>query len=93
MLFTLTSLKLALFPSFIYDFLIHICFGFETKTSKRKIIWRTSAGSKIKPQRMRLNFQTGPAIMVMWNMHIKILYILGHTDNDKDRLQHPEQQI
>ena len=31
--------------------------------------------------------------MAMWNLQIKIIYILGHTDNDKDRLQHPEQQI
>ena len=26
--------------------------------------------------------------MVFWNMQIKILYILGHTDNDKDWLQY-----
>ena len=36
------------FPSFIYDFFTHICLGFdETKFTKGKIIWRTSAGSKI----------------------------------------------
>ena len=37
------------FSSFIYGFLIHMCFGFdETELSyKGKIIWRTSAGSKI----------------------------------------------
>ena len=28
-LFTLTSLWLGIFPSFINDFLIHICFGFD----------------------------------------------------------------
>ena len=54
---------------------------------------RTSVGSKIQVQRTRLNFQTDHTNMVMWNLQIKILYILGHTDNDKDRLQHPEQQI
>ena len=42
---------------------------------------------------MRLNFQAAPTNMVMWNLQIKILYMLGHTDNDKDRLQHPEHQI
>ena len=26
--------------------------------------------------------------MVFWNMQIKILYILSHTDNDKDWLQY-----
>ena len=31
--------------------------------------------------------------MVMWNLEIKILYILGHTDNGKGRLQHPEQRV
>ena len=31
--------------------------------------------------------------MVIWNMQIETLCILGHTDNDKDRLQHLEQQI
>ena len=36
-LFTLTSLKLVLFPSFIYDLFIHICFGFETKLVNRKL--------------------------------------------------------
>ena len=42
---------------------------------------------------MTLNFHTALANMVMWNLQIEILHILGHTDNDKDRLQHPEQQI
>ena len=42
---------------------------------------------------MRLNFQTAPTNTVMWDLQIKILYILGHTDNDKDRQQHMEQQI
>ena len=36
-LFTLTSLKLVLFPSFIYDFLIHICFGFGTELANGKL--------------------------------------------------------
>ena len=40
-------------------------------------------------KRTRLNFQTTPTNVVMWNLEIKILYILGHTDNDKERLQHP----
>ena len=31
--------------------------------------------------------------MVMRNLQIKILYILSHTENDKDRLEHPEQLI
>ena len=31
--------------------------------------------------------------MVMWNLQIKILYLLGQTDNGKDRLQRPEKQI
>ena len=48
---------------------------------------------KIQLQRTRLNFQTAPTNMVVWNLQIKIIYRLGHTDNDKDRLQHPEQQI
>ena len=56
-------------------------------------MWRTSAGSKIQPQRTKLNFQTAPIDMTMCNLHIKILYIVGDTDNGKDRLQHPEQQI
>ena len=42
---------------------------------------------------MRLNFQTAPTNMVMGNLQIEILSLLGHADNDKDRLQHPEQQI
>ena len=62
-------------------------------TYKGNIMRRTSVGSKIQVQRTRLNFQTEHTNMVMWNLQIKILYILGHTDNDKDRLQHPEQQI
>ena len=37
-LFTLTSLWLGIFPSFINDFLIHICFGFDkTKLTKGKL--------------------------------------------------------
>ena len=44
-------------------------------------------------QRMRLHFQTALTNMVIWKLQTKILYILGHTDNDKDRLQHPEQQM
>ena len=35
-LFTLTSLWLGFF-SFIYDFFIHICFGFETKLANGKL--------------------------------------------------------
>ena len=31
--------------------------------------------------------------MTMWNLEIEILFILGDTDNNKDKLQHPEQQI
>ena len=29
----------------------------------------------------------------MWNLQTENLYILGHTDNDNEMLQHPEQQI
>ena len=28
----------------------------------------------------------------MWKLRIEILYILGHTENDKDRLQHPNRK-
>ena len=44
-------------------------------------------------EKTRLNFQAAPKNMVLWNLHIKVLYILGYTDNDKDRVQHPERQI
>ena len=81
------------FTSFIYNFFVNICFGFEIKLANGKLHEGLTASSKIKPQRTRLNFQAAPAGMIMWNLQIKILYILGHTDNDKDRLQHPEQQI
>ena len=83
------------FSSFICGFLIHMCFGFdETELSyKGKIIWRTSAGSKIQIERTRLHFQTAPTKIVMRNLKIKILYILSLTVNDKDRLQHLERQI
>ena len=40
---------------------------------------------------MRLNFQAAPINTVMWNVQIKIIYILGHTSNNKDKLKHPEQ--
>lgn len=36
------------------------------------------------------NFQAVPTKVVMWNLEIKIFYILGHTD--KDILKHLEQQ-
>ena len=35
---------------------------------------------------------TLPTNIVIWNLYTKILFILGHTDNDKDRLQHQQQQ-
>ena len=38
-------------------------------------------------------FRTVLTNMVMWNLQIERIYALGHTDNDKDRLQHPKQQI
>ena len=31
--------------------------------------------------------------MVMGDLQIEIIYILGHADNDKDMLQHLEQQV
>ena len=40
----------------------------------------------VASQRTRPCFQTAPANIVMWNLQIEILYILGHTDNEKDRL-------
>ena len=50
------------------------------------------AGSKIKLERTRLNSQTAPINMVMWNLQIQVVYILGKTDIEKDRLQHPQQK-
>ena len=50
---------------------------------------RTSAGSKM--QRTRLSFPTAPTNMVIWNLQVEIIYILDHTNTDKDRLQHRKQ--
>ena len=87
-LLTLTSLKLIFFPTFIYDFFIHIWFVFETKLANGKLYGKLRSVLKhnLKEQDWTVN-------MVMWKLQIKIFYILGHTDNDKDRLQHAEQQI
>ena len=42
---------------------------------------------------MRVDFQTAPASLVIWNLQKKILYILGRTELDKNRSKHREQQI
>ena len=65
---------------------MYIYFSFETK-----LVNGTLYGEMQPFLKYNLNFQTTVANMVMWNLQIKILYILGHTGNDKDRLQHPEQ--
>ena len=31
--------------------------------------------------------------MVIWNLQIKSIYMIGHTENDKDKLQYLEQEI
>ena len=84
---TLTSLQLVLFPSFIYNFFIHTCFGFDETKLRHGKLYR-----KLRPV-LKYNFKERDWIfrphrqMVMWNLQNKILYILSHTGNDKDRLQ------
>ena len=72
---------------------MHTCFSFdETKLTNGKLCGELRQVLSITSKN-GTEFSDCPTNMVMWNLKINILRIMGHTDNEKDRLQHPEQQI
>ena len=77
------------FPFFYLRFLYtYLKLNLQTKNYVENFGRFQNLTSKNKTKFSGCPDEYGPTNMVMWNLQIKILYILGHTDNDKGRLQH-----